>query len=143
MLVLCCAAEFSRKIPPKDSAKFRSTVASTTFRGEHARLTESLCSLKQHKLVAKAKTNTCSVESRWLGLIGAAAPDGARLALRVRQQRHAVFALGLLGYHVIDAEAWRKTARIKIPDQGRSDKLSPRECICAHVQTPSYSRSAR
>jgi hypothetical protein len=69
----------------------------------------------------------CRVELRWTDQRRVAAPDGARPALRVRQQRHAAFAPGL--HNVIDAEVWRKTAWVKLLVQGRRDRPSPRKSI--------------
>jgi hypothetical protein len=79
----------------------------------------------RHDLAVKTKTNVCRVESRWTDQRRVAAQDGARPALRVRQQKHAAFAPSLQGHNVIDAEVWRKDAWVKLLVQGKKDRPSP------------------
>lgn len=100
-----------------------------TFRGVRI-VRQRYASRSRHDFTVKAKTNVCRVEVRWTDQRRVTAPDGARPALRVRQQRHAAFAPSLEGHNnVIDAGVWRKTAWVKLLVQGRRDRPSARKSM--------------
>ena len=102
-----------------------------TFTSRGVRIVRQRCALRSRRNSAvKAKANVFRIELRWTDQRRVEGPDGARPALRVRQQRHAAFAPDLRGNNnVIDAEVWRKTAWVKLLVQGRRDRLSPRKSI--------------
>ena len=95
-----------------------------------AHRTKTVCSQKPPRFRGQGQDECCRVELRWTDQRRVAAPDGARPALRVRQQRHAAFAPSLRGHNnVIDAEVWRKTAWVKLLVQGRRDRPSTRKSM--------------
>lgn len=128
---LCALWKIPRKTPPNlpPTSRTPETNVVFTFRGVRI-VRQRYAPRSRHDFAVKAKTNVCRVELRWTDQRRVAAPDGARPALRVRQQRHAAFAPSLRGHNnVIDAEVWRKTAWVKLLVQGRRDRTSPRKSM--------------
>ena len=120
-----------RKTPPNlpPTSRTPETNVVFTFRGVRI-VRQRYAPRSHHEFAVKAKTNVRRVELRWTDQRRVAAPDGARPVLRVRQQRHAAFAPSLRSHNnVIDAEVWRKTAWVKLLDQGRRDSPGPRKSM--------------
>jgi hypothetical protein len=120
-----------RKTPPNLPPTSRAPETNVLFTFRSVRIVRKRYAPRsRHDFAVKAKTNVCRVELRWTDQRRVAAPDGARPALRVRQQRHAAFAPSLRGHNnVIDAEVWRKTAWVKLLVQGRRDRPCPRKSM--------------
>ena len=115
----------------KLAANFEDSETNVVFTFHGLRIVQQRYTLRsRHDFAVNAETNVCRLELRWTDQRRVAAPDGARPALRVRQQRHAAFASSLRGHNnVIDAEVWRKTAWVKLLVQGRRDRPSPRKSM--------------
>ena len=130
--------------PEKNSAKLAANFEDS--RNQRGLYFPRYAPRSRHDFAVKARPRrmfVCSVELRWTDQRRVAAPDGARPALRVRQQRHAAFAPSLRGHNnVIDAEVWRKTASVKLLVQGRRDRPSPRKSIFMFLFMPCYTLCA-
>ena len=77
-----------RKTPPNLLPTSRTPETNVAFTTRGVRIVRKRYAPRsRHDFAVKAKTNVCRVELRWTDQRRVAAPDRARPALRVRQQR--------------------------------------------------------